>query len=135
MQDLEGKLRELRPSLFDVSKVEAHIILAYGIFNLLIGPVLITLPQSSLPIILPLPVWGLIYTALGVWMLTSLYLNEWQWAKASLLIGITIKTIWLIALILIAVKSNWAVALLWSVFTWIQIICYVFFPGNGHVKR
>ena len=136
MSELEAKLKELRPSLFDISKLEAHIILAYGVFNVLVGPILITLPRAdNISVLLPVPIWGVIFMLLGVWMLASLWTNNWQATRDSLLAGITVKTVWLIALLFVAMRSNWSVALLWGIFTWIQIVCYVYFPGNGHGQQ
>lgn len=135
MSQLEAQLKQLRPSLFDVGPLEAQIILAYGVFNILIGPALALVPRSV--VFLPNWVWGAIFTALGVWMVWALLTNNWHMSRLSLLVGILVKSIWLVALVLLSlVDHSWTVTLVWAAFAWIQILCYVYFPtGNGHVSK
>lgn len=124
-------IMEAKPSLFSINPLEAQVILAYGIFNLLIGPVLGAIHTRSI-VILPYSVWGMVFVILGAWMIGGLVFNNWNMLKKSLLVGVTVKMMWLIGLLFV---GSWSLVVLWSIFAWIQILCYVYFPRNGYANQ
>lgn len=128
MAELESQLNKLRPSLFEVSPLEAYFILGYGIFNIVIALFLFPVPGRIA--FLSYPEWAVIFIFLGVWMLYAIFRNKWPLARASLIAGVLVKSTLLIAVI---AMGNWIIASVWGLLTFLQVICYVFFPlGDGH---
>lgn len=118
-----------RPSLFSASPLLAHTILTYAIFNILLLPAF--LASKPFEVIIPLWAWGWVFAVLGIWMMVSLFQNYFDSLRFSLLTGVSIKVVWLIALLL---ERSWAVALLWTAFVWLQILCVIYFPYSGGVR-
>lgn len=130
MSGLEAKLRHIRPTLFVADNFQAHIVLAFAVFN--IGLAVQLLPFPGLLALLPYPVWSAIFFLLGLWMFWALFTKNWAAVRSSLFAGITVKCILLFATIL---TGNWIIAWIWALITWLQILSYTHFPGGHHDER
>lgn len=132
-EPIKQTIRAIRPSLKVAAPWTFNTILAYGIFNLILGLglyFLIPIYHFNVTLIgiIDIHSWGLIFTAQGMFMLLSLAFNHWKYLKFSLLTGIAIKTIWLLEIIVAAVRSGSPfIIFLWSLILVVQINTYIYF--------
>lgn len=130
------EILKARPNLSDVSPVSFWFIMLMGVFNLVLGVALFTTFDSdkftaSLIIvnsIFTFQFWGTAFFILGLYKLYSLYINDWWLARRSLLIGVGLKSGWMVALLIRIIEGGTVfLALCWVAIALTQIICYIFF--------
>lgn len=136
-ENLRKKLRAARPSLRSVSPVSFWFIALMGIFNLLIGvgfwaalrgvtedPIF-----SLVSRVIPFEVWGVMFILLGIAKLAALKVNDWKWARWTLLTGVSLKSGWAVALTLRTVihPDNMFLTVTWTTIAITQIIVYMYF--------
>ena len=136
-ETLKQKIREARPSLRAISPMSFWFIALMGAFNILLGiSLFLTLDELriSAPLIivnelLTYKLWGVVFITLGFVKLLTLRANNWKWARRSLILGVSLKATWMVALIIRALTSPGTVflGLLWATVALTQIICYIFF--------
>lgn len=141
MKDISKEIRHARPKLRVVSPLAYWIVMILGVFNLILGAAFFfavdaTKITTSLIIvndILTFRFWGIMFFALGVFKLFALFTNKWNFARSSLLIGVTLKAAWAIALTIRTIVSPGTVFLsvIWLALALIQTVTYIFFmPPN-----
>lgn len=132
MHEVKHQIKELRPSLRIVAPLTWYIILGFGILNLVLGLSLMKYsfgtPLSIVSRYTPLPLYGVFFVVLGIFMLYNLQRNNWKILRRLLLCGLLIKTIWLYALVVRSFQGGNAIVLsLWLFITYIQAIAYIYF--------
>lgn len=133
---LKKELRKARPSLRMVSPVSFWFILLMGVFNLIIGVLLMTLFDAGddevlkiITLFVPAWLWGGLFFSLGLAKVWSLHTNNWKWSRWTLLAGVALKSGWAVALIIrtFYIADNAFLALCWLAIALTQIICYIHF--------
>lgn len=134
---LKQKIRAARPSLREISPVSYWFIFLMGIFNLIIGAGFIltlrdAIEDPAFAIIaqlVPFWLWGVLFIILGLFKLAALKLNNWKWARYTLLMGVSLKTGWAIALVLrtFSAPDNVFLTMTWLTIALTQIICYIYY--------
>lgn len=150
---LSQQLRIARPSLKLVSPMSYWFIMLMGLFNIILGlSFILAIDQDRLssPFLIVNNVftwdfWGFIFLILGIFKLGTLKKNSWKWARRSLIFGVSIKSTWMVALIIRMLVSPGTlfVALLWATVAITQMLCYIYFlpptepslPNGGMKKK
>lgn len=135
MKDVRKSIQHARPKLRLVSPLAYWIIFILGFFNIALGgSFLFTLDRftNSLLIVndvFTFQMWGLVFIGLGILKLYSLWANKWSLARTTLLIGVTVKAAWAIALIvrLFVSPATLFAAFIWISLALIQTVTYIFF--------
>lgn len=134
---LEKKLQHARPQLKVVTPLAHWIIVVYAIFNILLGiSFILALDQQK--IVAPLLIvneffnyrfWGIVFIFVGLLKLFALKTNNWNLSRQSLLVGVSIKAAWALALIFRSLTSpgTWLVTIIWLALAAIQIVTFIFF--------
>lgn len=150
MTDLQKQLRQARPKLKVVSPLAYWIMLSLATFNVVFGSVLfLALDQNRLsaPLLIVNEVftyqfWGLIFIGLGLLKFFSLWANNWNLARNTLLMGVTVKITWAVALAIRTFVSpgTFLVNLVWITLALIQMGTYIWFlppaiGGNTKQRR
>lgn len=134
---IEKELQKARPSLRTVTPLAHAVLQIYAYFNILLGiSLFFAIDQSKITASLLIvnnvfsyKFWGVIFIAIGILKLYSLYTNNWNLSRKSLLVGVSIKAAWAVALIFRAFSSpgTWLVAIMWLTLALIQISTFIFF--------
>lgn len=157
MNETQKSIQHARPLLRLVSPLAHWIVFILALFNIVLGCTLFfALDQSrftaSLLIvnnIFTFQFWGVVFVALGLFKFWSLLTNNWRTARASLLIGVVIKSSWAITLTVRTFVSPGTLFLnfIWIALALVQAMTYIFFmppsvqpeieekiEGIGHAK-
>jgi hypothetical protein len=137
MENIEKRLNEARPRLSVVSPLVNAIIWGFVFTNLLLGIGLIIssgTTTSRLPVVtdfFSLKFYGIVFLTLGLAMFYGQAKNDWHLLKATLVVGVLLKSIWLYALAYLVFNGGSITLLaMWAFFTFIQAATYVYFtPG------
>lgn len=134
---LQKEIQKARPSLRTVTPLAHWILVIYSMFNLILGISLffaidqtkITAPLLIVNEFLTYRFWGIVFIILGVFKLVSLKTNNWNLSRKSLLVGVSIKAAWAIALIVRSLTSpgTWLVTIMWLALALVQIVTFIFF--------
>lgn len=132
MREVKRKIKELRPNLRHIAPLTWTLILGFGVLNLVLGVSLMYFklgtPLAIVSEITPLPLYGVYFFMLGVFMLYHLVRNNWRAMRVLLLMGLLIKTIWLFALVIRLFQGGSAIILsLWLFITYVQAMTYIYF--------
>ena len=140
---LKEQLHWARPRLKQVSPLAHWTIFIMGLFNLLLGVALFMLVDSgrlSAPLIivnglLSYKFWGIVFIAIGLFKLYSLWSNRWELARASLMVGVSVKAMWAVELIFRVIVSpgTFFLTLLWLTVALLQMGAYIWFLPHGFV--
>lgn len=130
-------MRAARPNLKTVSPLAYWTVLVMAIFNILLGTsFVLALDQSRITAsfiivndVLTFKFWGFVFIAIGLIKAYSLLTNNWKLARQSLIIGVSIKAMWAVALIVRALISPGTVfvGLLWVTIALLQMGSYIWF--------
>lgn len=147
MSNLIHEIRDARPNLRTVSPLAHYIVFLLGIFNVLLGLTLMFgIDKSRLSASLIIvnefasyTFWGVVFIALGILKLYSLKVNDWKLARRSLIIGVSIKAAWSVALIFRVFISPGTVfiTLCWLIIAAMQMATFIFFmpPSTEGYKQ
>lgn len=137
MTTLEKQIQQARPSLKMVTPLVHWIIIIYAYFNIIFGLSLFfaidqTKISASLLIvndIFSYKFWGVIFIAIGILKLFALKTNNWNLSRKSLLVGVSIKAAWAVALVVRSLTSpgTFLVSIIWVALAMIQIVTFIFF--------
>ena len=142
-QELDNRLRHMRPSLFLVAPLTYCICWGYAVVNILLGVGLFEFYQPVAPIaianILTYPQWGVLFFLAGIIGVYSLLTNRWKLAQNIQFVGVLIKSVWAIALVVrcFSEPSTLVITAIWLFLTFIQVVTYIFFvpkPNSGEKK-
>lgn len=143
-KSLNKKLVQLRPSVHEVLRYDISILAhsmswGFAASNLLLFLGFVTLKAPISLIIansvLTTTLWAYIFGVLGVIMVYSLLVKKYKILRYSMLIGVFIKMVWLIALLLrIQLGGSLLIVVLWALVTYTQFSLYIFFYSgtNNH---
>ena len=136
-QSLKHQLEEARPRLKVVSPLAYWTILIMGFLNLFLGSMFLFFTDviqfnAQLLVVnevITFEVWGVVFLALGLLKLYSLASNRWDIARNSLIIGVAVKAMWMIALIIRAVIAPQTIlfTILWATIALLQMGAYIWF--------
>lgn len=147
MTTLEKQIKQARPSLKVVTPLVHWVITIYAYFNIIFGLSLFfaidqTKISASLLIvndIFSYKFWGVIFIAIGIIKLFALKTNNWDLSRKSLLLGVSIKAAWAVALIVRSLTSpgTFLVSIIWVALAAIQVVTFIFFmpPSIGSNKQ
>lgn len=147
MNKVMREIMHARPKLRIVSPISFWIILILAFFNLALGTTFlfgldINRFSNSLLIvnsILTFQFWGVVFIAIGLVKLYSLWKNNWELARTSLIIGVSVKAAWMVGLTIRIFVSpgTFFVDLLWITVALIQMSTYIFFlpPSAASYKQ
>lgn len=139
MNKLVQELREARPTLKQVSPLSFAVLLVMAIFNLLLGlSLLFAVDQNqsrlSAPLLIvndlmPYEFWCAVFIGIGILKLYALKVNDWKLARRTLIIGVSVKGMWAVALIFRVFLSPGSIflTLTWLCIAALQMACYIFF--------
>lgn len=136
-QSIEKELQKARPSLRTVTPLAHAVLQIYAYFNILLGiSFLFALDQSKIqnPLlivndVLSYKFWGVVFIGIGILKLYSLYTNNWNLSRKSLLVGVSIKAAWTLALVVrsFTESGTWFITLIWLALAAVQISTFIFF--------
>lgn len=147
MTSLKKQIQKARPRLKVVSPLAYWTVLIMAWFNILLGTSFLSLVDqanfvSSLIIVndvLTFQFWGVVFILLGFLKLYSLHANNWNLARKTLFLGVSIKAAWMIALILrvFITPGTFMLTLLWVAIALLQMGAYIWFmpPALGKYKQ
>ncbi len=131
------ELHKARPSLKMVSPLAHWTIVVMAVFNILLGLSLFfgidqTKFTASLIIVnefLTFKFWGIVFLAIGAIKLFALKTNNWNLSRRSLLLGVSIKAAWAVALTVRTFISpgTFFVNIIWIALAALQMGAYVHF--------
>lgn len=136
-QNIEKELQKARPSLRTVTPLAHAVLQIYAYFNILLGlSFIFALDQAKIenPLLIVNEVlnykfWGYVFIGIGTLKLYALYSNNWNLARKSLLVGVSIKAAWALALIVrsFTESGTWFITLIWLALAAVQIATFIFF--------
>ncbi len=144
MSELHKQIQKARPKLKDIAPLTDAIIKSFGFFNILLGISLMQLynieQSPTLAIVnsfFSFRVWAIIFIVLGVVKLWAIRKNNWELLRKILISAVLIKSVWFFALILqiLSGEGTFAVVILWSLLTVIQLFTYIYFAPTYYVKN
>lgn len=137
MTAIDKAIQKARPRLKVVTPLAYWVTAIYAFFNLLLGlSFLIAIDQSRItaPLIIVNDIlnyrfWGVIFIGIGLIKLFALHTNNWDLSRRSLIIGVSIKAAWALALVIRSFTSpgTWLITIIWFALVAIQIVTYIFF--------
>lgn len=144
---IEKQIQRARPGLRIVSPLAFWVVLIFGVFNIALGISFLSaidaqrITASLLIVnkILTYDLWGMIFLILGAVKLFSLYINNWNLSRNSLIVGVAVKAAWALALTIriFVVPGTIFLTLLWVALAAVQIATYIFFmpPSVNSYKQ
>lgn len=135
-KDIERKIRKAQPRLRKARPLPFWIILIFAAFNVALGISLylsfdasrITASLIIVNEVFTFRFWGIVFILVGLLKMYSLVTNNWILARQSLLIGVSIKAAWAVALTVRALTSHGTllIDLMWVTLALIQISTFIF---------
>lgn len=126
-----------RPRLKIVSPLSHWIVTIMAVFNLVLGASLLFAIDSSrftasliiVNDILTYQFWGVVFIAIGLLKLYSIYINDWNLSRKTLILGVSVKATWAVALTIRTFISPGTlfVNLIWVTIAALQMACYIWF--------
>ena len=147
MTNIEKQILGARPRLRAVSPLAYWVMLMMAIFNILLGISLlfaIDADRVSAPLIIVNDIfnyrfWGAVFTSLGVAKLWSLHTNDWALSRHTLIMGVSVKAAWAIALTIRSFvdQGTMLVNLVWVTLALIQMGTHIWFmpPSMAHYNQ
>ena len=143
MATLETKINQIRPRLSRIAPLTSYLCWCFVAINLLLGLGMYLLYNTPVPIavasVLSYHQWGIVFGAIGVIMGYALIMNDWLLLRRMHIVGIFVKSTWLIALIVrcLAAPQTILITVIWTFLAAVQLGVYVYFfpprsPGEGH---
>lgn len=131
---IKRKIRGARPRLRKVSPLTWAICWGFAGVNAILGlGMVFTYRGNTAPIaiasILSYPQWGVAFLAVAALMVYGLFTNNWDLERKSQLAGLTMKAIWLIALIVRCVQYPQTILItgVWLFLVYVQAAVYIYF--------
>ncbi len=142
---LKEQIHRARPSLRLVSPLSYWTVTVMAVFNLLLGGSLLALVDQtrlSAPLIIvndlfTYKFWGVLFIAIGLLKLYALWSNKWELARTSLIVGVSVKAAWAVALIIRVLVSpgTFFLTLLWLTVAMLQMGAYIWFLPHGFIHK
>lgn len=137
-QNTKDMIRTARPKLSLVAPLTHKICIGFGLVNMGLAYILFNVPTTlkTAPFIITpqagfisFPIWGIIYFVLGLVLLYAVARNDWNMLRKALIFGLFTKTIWTIALIILAFQgySIFVTMTFWLFLAWTQAWTIVHF--------
>ncbi|MFM9793289.1 hypothetical protein [Streptomyces turgidiscabies] len=132
MTAIDQTIRQMRPTLYQVSPYAFWWSLGFGILNIVVGSVMIagvvfkTLePVGSVPLWL----WGVFFLLHGITVLVSFITKDWSLTRRMQLVGIAMKIWWWGELLAVTVDGfSPFLLIIWSFLIYLQGILWAYWP-------
>jgi len=146
MNNITKNIQRARPKLKLVSPLAYSTVLIMAIFNVVLGlSFLFTIDDSRLAAsllivndIFTFKFWGIVFILIGLLKLFALWSNNWNLARKTLFIGVSVKAAWMVALIIRVFTHSGTIflTLLWITVALLQMASYIWFfpPANAEPK-
>lgn len=144
MEDLNihQEIAKARPKLLQVSPFVARIFMGFAITNIVLGFGLFISQVGDntrrLPVIndfITLKFYGVVFFVLGLVMIYAYVKNSWRLMRSTLVCGIFLKSVWLYALVWLALHSGSITLLsIWAFFSYSQILTYIYFSPKVRIS-
>ncbi len=141
MTNIEKQIQKARPLLKTVTPLAHWIITIFAYFNIFLGiSLFFAVDQSKITAsliivndIFSYKFWGIVFIAIGILKLFALKTNNWDLSRKSLLVGVSIKAAWALALVIRSLTSpgTLLVTIIWFALAAIQIVTFIFFMPPG----
>lgn len=121
-------LKQTAPIVYSICRGFAVVNISLGLgFIFLYKPNAASIVVAN---ILTYQEWGIAFLITGLLTAWGLYFDDWDLTRKTQLAGITIKTIWEIALIIrsITAPTTFLIAAVWLFLAYIQSVVYIHFP-------
>lgn len=141
------QLAKARPTLRIVSPLSHYFVLIMAVFNILLGLTLIygidrnRLSASLIIVnnIFSYTFWGVVFITIGLIKLYALKTNNWGLSRKTLLLGVSVKAMWAVALIfrIFLTPGTVFITACWLCIAALQMACYIFFmpPNIGNFNQ
>lgn len=135
-KEIQKRLREIQPRLWDVAPLTALIIIGFAVMNTVLGVGMLTQTarvQSTLLVVnsvMTYEVWGTIFLVTGIAGAVTYIFNDWRAMRTLLVVGVFLKFWWLAAIIsrmVIGSSDNIILFCLWGLLCYVQIVTYIKF--------
>jgi hypothetical protein len=141
MPNIEHQIKKARPTLRQVSPLSHWVVLIMGVFNIVLGLTLLfnidknRLSASLIIVnnILTYEFWGIVFISIGLIKLYALISNNWNLSRKTLILGVSVKAMWSVALIfrIFISPGTLFITSTWLCIAALQMACYIFFmPPN-----
>lgn len=146
MSHLGKELQKARPRLKVVSPLSHWVVLIMALFNIVLGiSFLFAIDQNRLTASLIIVndvftfwFWGWVFIGIGLLKLYALVMNNWNLARRSLLVGVSVKAAWMVALTIRSFVSPGTifVNVMWITIALLQMGTYIWFmpPDTNLLK-
>lgn len=140
VKDIKKQLQKIRPKLRLVAPLTYSLCWGFALLNLVFGLAMILVqrgelrPPLDIVAVLSWTIWGMIFLSIGLVMMYALLRNNWGLIKNIQLLGLGVKTTWLIALIIRSFESPASILItaVWLFLTHTQAMTYIhFMPQMG----
>ena len=144
---LDTQIQHARPSLRSVSPLPFWVVLIMAIFNIFLGASFlfsVDAERVSAPLLIVNEIftyqfWGIVFILIGLLKLWALKTNNWALTRSSLLVGVSVKAAWTVALTIRSFISPGTLLLniLWVTIALLQIGAYIWFmpPSTESYKQ
>jgi len=134
MTQIDRQLKEVRPSLRLVAPHTFYTGLGFAVFNIVMGAISFNYLSSRLTLIgvVGIKTWAVLFECIGLLFFYSLVINNWRLLRQLMLIGICVKTAWLMELL---ADQKFVLSTLWLLILYLQCLNYIYFtPVNRYGK-
>lgn len=137
MTEVDKVIKIIRPSLRKVAPQTYWYTIGFGVFNILVGLLLISIPglvKLELLSILTIKGWALVFILMGLSALIFLFKNNWKVSRELTRLGIVVKAAWWFELLSVIVTDHSpymvlvkSLFLVWSLLLYLQIFTFIYF--------
>jgi len=136
-------MKNKTPRLSQVEPIISKLMIAFAIFNLVLGIGLFSLSARTLNFFIVNDVfneqfWGGVFFATGIAMLVGFIINNWKLMRFSLVVGLALKFFWLLALGLRQFEdfdTNIFLLIFFAFVAVTQFVIYLHFPDKDEVEQ
>lgn len=139
MDDIERAIKDIRPSLKAVAPITYYCCWVFAVFNVAVSIPLFNVNETSFVIVgaISLQIWSTVFMVMGLTIAYSLMVNSWRLSRALMLIGVFVKSAWLMELIARTTSGkSFILVVIWATLIGLQGVIFTYFTpiGTRHVR-
>lgn len=130
MDNIDKVLRDIRPKLRVVAPLTYFISWGFAIFNVAISVPLYRINEESFLIVgvVSTKIWAAAFFVMGFLIMYALLKNKWKLDQNLMLLGVFLKSAWLMELIARTVNGkSFILVAIWSLLLYLQFVAYLYF--------
>lgn len=130
MSNIDRTLKDIRPSIRAIAPLTYYICWGFALFNIAVSIPLYRLNEVNFSIVgaISIKVWAVIFLLMGLVKLWSLIVNNWKLARTLLIVGVAIKSAWLMELLARTVNGkSFILVAIWALLIYLESTTYVHF--------